>query len=151
MSLTLSSIPGFTELPDSDFNAGATASDTNLKALNAAAKFGVVRNEQFWGFYKNGDNVALPTSPADGYVYARSELLYIVHVYNTGAYAGTLNGTQTPPTSIASTGAGELIQFGCDVDNSTGNVSCFAAYYKTSQTNTNDGVVKVTVLAQRQR
>ena len=48
MSLTLSAQPGFTELPDSDFDAGNVASDTNMKALNAASKFGVVRNEQVY-------------------------------------------------------------------------------------------------------
>ena len=88
MSLTLTAQPGFTELPDNDFDAGAPASDSNMKALNAAAKFGVVRNEQFYGYYANGETVVLPVSPADGYAYSRQELLYSWSVYWTGSATG---------------------------------------------------------------
>ena len=76
MSLSLGTQPGFTEIADSTFDAGNAASDSALKAVNAAAKFGVVRNEQFYGYYANGETVALPVSPADGYAYSRSELRY---------------------------------------------------------------------------
>ena len=151
MSLSLAAVPGFTELPDSDFNAGATASDANMKALNAAAKFGVVRGEQFWGYYRHGETVELPTSAADGYVYARSELYYIAIPYWSGSATAALNGTQSPPARGATTGPGTLLQFGYDVNQANGNVTCLASYYKTSQTDTNDGILMVMTLALRQR
>jgi hypothetical protein len=151
VSLSLGSIPGFTEIADTVFAAGATASDVSLKALNAAAKFGVIRNEQFWGYYKNGETVALPTSPADGYVYARNELVYTWSIYWTGAATGACAGTQVAPARGATSGAGLLLQQGYLVDQATGAVTCNASYFKTAQTDTNDGILLVMIHAQRQR
>jgi len=44
-------------------------------------KFAAVRTEEFWGYYKNGETVALPVSPADGYAYAREELRYVWSIF----------------------------------------------------------------------
>lgn len=151
MSLTLSTIPGFTEIPDTSFEAGAVASDATMKALNASAKFAAVRDEQFWGYYRNGETVALPTSPADGYSYARNELVYEFSWYWTGAATGALNGTHTPPTRGSTSGQGTVLQFGADVDPATGAVSTLVSYFKSSQTDTNDGILKIVVHAQRNR
>src|SRR5258708_4541263 len=108
-SLTLSAQPGFTEIPDSAFNAGNAVSQATAQQLNADAKYAAVRNEQFWGFYKNGETVALPTSPADGYNYVRAELTYDWSLYSTaGPGAGALNGTQTEPTPAATGGGGTV-------------------------------------------
>ena len=119
--------------------------------LNAAAKFGVVRNEQFWGYYRNGETVGLPTSPADGYVYARNELVYTWSIYWTGAATGACNGTQVAPARGATSGSGTMLQVGALVDQATGVVTTNVSYYKTAQTDTNDGILLVTVHAQRQR
>lgn len=152
MSLTLSAQPGFTDIADATFNTGAAITAANVKALNADAKFGAVRNEQFWGYYKHGETVALPTSPADGYVYSRAELFYTFTLFWTGAPPGTaLNGTQTTPTRGSTSGGGTLLQMGFDVDNATGVVSCEVDYFSGTQHNTSDGILKVTVHAQRDR
>ena len=151
MSLSLSSQPGFTDLEDSIFDAGNALSAANLKSLNADAKFAAVRNEQFWGFYRHGETVALPTSPADGYTYSRSELLYSWSIFWTAAAPGALNGTQTPPSRGATSGGGTLLEFGGYVDPSTGAVSCYSDYFSTRQTNTNDGILMVITHAQRDR
>jgi len=39
----------------------------DFKALNAAAKSAGGADGGVWGYYKNGETVALPVSPADGY------------------------------------------------------------------------------------
>jgi hypothetical protein len=151
MSLTLGAQPGFTEVADSVFDAGNAASDSSLKALNAAVKFGVVRNEQFWGYYRNGESVALPVSPADGYAYSRGELVYSWSLYWSGSATGACNGTQTAPPKGATTGQGQLLQASGNVDQVSGLVSCTASYFKTSQMDTTDGILLVIAHAQRSR
>jgi hypothetical protein len=153
-SLILTSQPGFTEVPDSAFDAGNPVTAADMKAMNAAAKFAAVRNEQFWGFYKNGETVQLPVSPADGYTYAREELLYTWAIFWTGAPPGAaLNGTHETPSRGATGGAGQLLQMGFIVDQTTGVVTCDVSYYPTngSQGDTNDGILLVITHAQRQR
>lgn len=151
-SLTLGSQPGFTEVPDSAFDAGQPATAANMKALNAAAKFAAVRTETFFGFYAHGETVVLPVSPADGYAYAREELRYTWSVYWSGAPPSEpLNGTETPPSRGATSGDGTLLQFGYKVDQTTGLVDCFASYWKNSQMDTTDGILMVETVATRQR
>jgi len=122
-----------------------------MKQLNADAKFAAVRCEQFWGYYKNGETVALPISAADGYAYSRPELLYSHSWYWTGAATGPCNGTQTPPPRGATSGQGTLLQLGADVNQLTGAVSTNVSYYKSSESDTNDGILLVVILAQRLR
>jgi hypothetical protein len=154
MSLTLTSQPGFAEVPDSAFDAGNAASAANMKAMNAAAKFSAVRNEQFWGFYKHGETVQLPVSSADGYQYSLEELLYTWSVYWTAAPPGAaLSGTHITPSRGATGGQGHLLQTGFNVTQATGSVTCDVSYHKDggSQTDTHDGVLVVLVHAQRSR
>jgi hypothetical protein len=152
MSLSLIAQPGFAELPDADFDAGGVASDTNMKALNAAAKFGVVRNEQFWGYYRNGEQVVLPVSPADGYQYSRSELVYTWSVFATQPAVTALLGTQSTPTAGSNSGAGTILLAQYQVNQSSGNVSCITWYFNGSATAvTADGILLVMAFAQRQR
>jgi hypothetical protein len=153
MSLTLTGQPGFTEIADSSFASGAPVSDSVMTALNAAAKFAAVRNEQFWGYYKSGETVALPVSPADGYAYSRAELLYVWSIFATGAPLVALNGTQTPPVNGTNTGPGNLLAVTGNVDQATGLVTTMTAYYVAggAQTNTSDGVLCVVTMAQRNR
>lgn len=150
-SLTLPSAPGFTVLPAANFDAGTTASDTDMKALNADAQFAAVRNEQFWGYVRNGETIALPVSPADGYVYSRSELLYTWSWYSTGGAPADLAMTHTSPAPGGSTGDGTILQMTANVDQTSGVVSCGVAYFKTSQTNTTNGILMVIIHAQRMR
>jgi len=154
VTLTLTSQPGFTEIPDSAFDAGNPVTAANMKAMNAAAKFSAVRTEEFWGFYKHGETIQLPTSPADGYEYAREELRYTWSIYWTGAPPGSaLNGTQTAPSRGATSGSGMLLQMGFHIDQATGAVTCDVSYYVAngSQTDTQDGILMVTTHAKRQR
>jgi hypothetical protein len=150
-SLVLSSQPGFAEVPDGAFDAANPATSANMKALNAAAKFGAVRTEEFYGYYKDGETVQLPISPADGYQYQREELRYVWSIYSTDAPPGSLNGTQDPPARGATSGQGTLLAMGFHVHQQTGVVSCNVSYYKTAQTDTHDGILLVTTIAKRQR
>jgi hypothetical protein len=153
-TLTLISQPGFSEVPESAFDAGNPATAANLKALNAAAKFAAVRNEEFWGFYKHGETVLLPVSPADGYLYERAELRYSWSVWWTGAAPGSaLNGTQATPSRGATGGAGHMLQIGFDVNQATGVVTCDVSYHKDggAQMDTHDGILMVVTHAKRQR
>lgn len=151
MSLTLSAQPGFTELADSTFDTGATPSSSALKSLNADVKFGAVRNEQFWGYYRNGETVALPTSPADGYNYSQAELVYSWSMYASGPAAGPLNGTQAAPTPAANGGPGTMLSCQQQVNQATGLVTCVTSYFNGTTANTTDGIVMVVVHAQRAR
>jgi hypothetical protein len=152
MSLTLGTQPGFTEIADSTFDVGNPVTDTAMKAMNGAAKFGAVRNEQFYGYYCNGETVLLPVSPADGYQYSRSELLYSFSTYYSGAGpSGGCNGTQTAPAGGNTSGAGQMLFFTANVDQASGLVETQVAYYKSAQQNTTDGVLLVITHAQRSR
>ena len=151
MSLTLTAQPGFTEISDSSFANGSALSDSVMKQLNADAKFATVRNEQFFGFYRNGETVVLPVSPADGYQYSRSELLYSYSFYWTGSAVAACNGTQTPPVPGKTTGDGQPLQQKALVDQATGLVTTQVSYFKTSQQDTTDGILLVITHAQRSR
>lgn len=151
-TLLLSSQPGFVEVPDQSLDAGNPVSAALLKAMNAAAKFAAVRTEQFWGYYKHGETVALPVSPADGYAYAREELRYTWSLYWTGAAPGSaLLGTQVAPSRGATSGQGLMLQGGFSVHQATGVIECLVSYYKTAQQDTQDGILMVMTHATRQR
>lgn len=151
MSLTLGTQPGFVEIADASFGAGNAASSSLMTELNDDAKFAAVRNEQFYGYYRSGETVALPTSPADGYAYSRSELRYSHSWYWTGSATGPCNGTQTQPPRGATTGQGMVLQLGADVDQASGLVTTNVSYYKSAEMDTNDGILLVITHAQRSR
>lgn len=151
MSLTLSSQPGFTQIPGTSFASNAPVTAAVMQELNASAQFAAVRNEQFYGYYKNGETVQLPVSPADGYQYQRDELLYSFSWYSTGGQPTACDGTQTPPTPGSTTGQGTVLQTMANVDQSTGLVTTQVSYYKASQMNQPDGVLLVITHAQRNR
>lgn len=151
MSLTLGAQPGFTDLASSTWDSGNPISSSGLKSINDNAKFGAVRNEQFWGYYRNGETVTLPVSPADGYEYARNELVYSWSLFWTGQATGALNGTQSAPTRGSTSGGGNLLQAGGNVDQSSGLVFTQSSYFNGTQTDTNDGILLVITHAQRNR
>lgn len=151
MSLTLSAQPGFTELVDATFDDGNPLSSGVMKPLNADAKFAAVRNEQFWGYYRNGETIVLPVSAADGYQYSLSELVFAFSWYWTGSATGPLEGTQSAPTRGSTSGGGTILQMGADIDQGSGLVSTLVSYYSGTQHDTNDGILKVIIHAQRNR
>ena len=151
MSLTLGEQPGFTAIPSSSLATTTPLTVELFAMLAAAAMFAAVRNEQFYGYYANGETVVLPVSDADGYQYSRDELLYSWALYWSGSATAALEGTQEEPVKGATTGQGQLLQAGGNVDQSTGLVTTWASYYKTAQQDTNDGILLVITHAQRSR
>jgi hypothetical protein len=151
--MTLSSQPDFFDLADSAFAVDQPVTDDLLVKLNHNAKFGAVRCEYIYmGYYKHGDTVPAPVSPVDGYAYSRGELLFDFRLVSTrAAGSGFVSGQATPPP-IASSQPANLYYFVSDVDDATGNVSITVSYYKQggSETVTNDGIVKVFAVCQRQ-
>jgi hypothetical protein len=152
MSLTLTGgPPSFVEVPDEDLDAGEILTQAILQAINADVDWAVVSIEDFWGYYKNGETVQLPTSAADGYNYTRQELLYTWEIWDTHPATGACNGTQSAPGVGAASGSGTILQMGFNVNQGTGAVACEVDYYQQSaaETNTNDGVLLVHTLARR--
>jgi hypothetical protein len=152
MSLTLSPSPTFVELPDETFDPCPNVPTAQqFQTLDTDSQFAVVRNEQFYGYYANGQTVVLPVSPADGYEYSREELFYEWSLYSSSSATGFSPGVPTPPTTGAPSGQGQLLGVGMWVDQTTGLVTCITSYYKTSQQVTSDGVLCVITHAQRSR
>lgn len=100
----------------------------------ANTRYALCRHEVFQGVYTNGQTVALPVSPIDGYTYSRHELNYIY------TYAST-----SPQTNI------RLGVWKCQVDQSTGVVTSIIQRVADGGTfkQTNDGQLMVWVFAQR--
>lgn len=144
MPLTLTSIPGFADLPDDSLLADSPALGLYLAKIAENAAFGMVRMEIFTGSYKHGDTVGLPVSDVDGYNYSRSELLYTWAVQTTvNPSTGWLSGDDT------------LWYGDWKVDQNTGAVSTLEYYRRSGShanpTQSNDGTLTVFTIAQRQR
>lgn len=146
--LTLRSIPGFTDVPDSTFAAGQPARGINFAKVSENAEFGMVRFEIFSGTYTDGDTVDLPVSPVDGYQYSREELVY----------GWTISSTVDAATGWAS--AQEALWYAqWSVDQWEGPQSPGGGVHSNewytfihsnqSNTQTNDGILQVFVFAQR--
>jgi hypothetical protein len=147
-TFTLSSIPGFADQPDTTLAHDKTALGIKLGRINANASFGMARLEVFGaGIYHDGDTVPLPVSTIDGYVYSRAELYYLWAPQNTG----------NPASNWVSAGAPWTLWYlAYKVDQVTGLVSCAGGYrgnqdHKDRQMQTQDGVLQVWIIAQRQR
>jgi hypothetical protein len=154
MSLSLGNQPGFTAIADTTFDAGNPITDTLLKQMNDNGEFAVVRNEQFYGYYANGETVVLPVSTVDGYQYSRSELVYSWSIYWTGSAIGGTGGQMTAPPKGGTTqsgGGGTMLQMAANVDQASGLVSCGTSYYKSAESDTTDGILCVITHAQRSR
>ena len=78
----------YVETDGSQFVAGQTPTDVNLKTLNENINFARLRPEAFLSTGKvNGNAIPLPTSSpsdGDGYDYNRAELLYLTILNDTG-------------------------------------------------------------------
>jgi len=144
MGLTLQTPPGFADLPNSALAANQPAFAINAAKISENAAFGMVRTEVFNGLYINGDTVALPISPIDGYVYSRNELIYFYNIRNT-----------TNPVSHWLSAPTQTLFYGeWNVDQTTGAVACFEVYRHSgihpNLTTSNDGKLEVWTVAQRQ-
>jgi hypothetical protein len=146
MPLHLNIIPGFSDVSDSVFVAGQVAFGLHLEQINANAACGMDNLEIFQAIYVNGDTVALPVSPTDGYIYDRSELIYIWTVRNS-----------VDPKSNFITGPDSLWFANWDVNQSTGEVFSEEWYERSSAADSrnpaqsNDGSIQVFTIGQRQR
>jgi hypothetical protein len=156
--LTWATIPGAVDLPDANLAADQPVTDYSLTKISNNAKFAAVRPETFYGWYRHGETVVLPTSPVDGYHYSRAELEYDVAAWSTRAPASdaVTNGTLTKPARAPSqAGAGNLLA--CDFwveeknEPNPGLVHCYVSYYVQggAETPTTDGFVKVRTIATR--
>jgi hypothetical protein len=142
MGLKLSSPPGFNDLSDSILVAGSPALGIDIAKIYENSVFGMVRTEVFSGVYKQGDTVALPVSPHDGYAYSREELLYFWTIRNSAN-----------PSSLWISAEDSLFYCAWLVDQTTGEVFS-DEWYRRSGTNanvthTNDGLLQVWTVAQR--
>lgn len=154
--LTFSSVPGFFDLSDATLAANQPVTAYKLTKINQNAKFAAVRVETFYGWFKHGETVGLPTSPVDGYTYSREELEYDIAGWSTRPpAAGSANGTQTRPAQAdTNSGPGSLFLIEQWVEekneDNPGLVHCKVSYWNGStETPTNDGMIKVRVIATR--
>ena len=150
MSLTLPEQPGFTVIPSPTFDEPNPVTSTTAKALNADAQFAAVRTEEFVADYLNGETVPLPVSPADGYAYARNELVYIWGLRSNVSAVREEGGGITLGENG---GAGYRLFESYYVDQTNGLVHCDVHYYVQggAGTPTHDGVLTVLTIAKRLR
>jgi len=144
MTFTLTTPPGFADIPDTVLQAEKPALGLHLARISGNASFGAVRPEIFYGLYKDGETVNLPTSAVDGYTYSRNELLYVWGIYSTvNADSGWISGP------------GPMWYCAWKVGQTDGKVSCIE-WYRNSEGDLNsnsgtssDGVLAVYTIAQR--
>lgn len=154
--LTWATVPGAVDIPDSNLAADEPVTDYTLQKISNNAKFAAVRPETFYGWYKNGETVKIPTSAVDGYVYNRQELEYEVAAWCTRPASGATNGSQTKPDRASTNGGAGCILW-CDFwveEKNGGNpglVHCSVSYYdhEGHEWPTNDGFVEVRTIATR--
>ena len=83
----------FVEIPFNNFAPGQPLLASAVKQIAYNVQEGSYAVEYFGPVnHVNGDTVALPTSPIDGYEYSRSELFYIWNWHDTGTTAPRLFG-----------------------------------------------------------
>lgn len=146
-TLTLGTIPGFSDLQNAALAATKTSLGTHFSRISSNAAFGVVRLEVFSGNYAHGQTVVLPQSPVDGYTYTRDELIYMWGIQNTADAKSGWASYREPWT----------MWYGIwNVDQTTGVVLSEVGYrgnqdHKDNQAVTNDGVLQVFTIAQRQK
>lgn len=143
MPLSLRNIPGFSDVADSELDAGKVARGYTLGKISNNAAFGMVRTELFMGLYHDGDTVILPTSPIDGYPYSREEL----------AYGWMVQSSLNPSTGWI-TGPDCLWYAAWLVNQADGKVYCEEWYRRSSTSNpnpakSNDGTLMVFTYATR--
>jgi|HubBroStandDraft_2_1064218.scaffolds.fasta_scaffold02392_2 hypothetical protein len=143
MGLTLEVPPGYSDLSDSALATPSPTFGLDLLKIYDNAVFGLTRPEIFITPQVNGDTVALPVSPIDGYTYQQSELIYMWGIRSTA-----------DQTSGWITGKDSQWYFACEVDQATGKVFMDMWYRRSGSdyqgVHTNDGQLLVYTIAQRQ-
>jgi hypothetical protein len=153
--LTWATVPGAVDIPDSNLAADEPLTDYALTKISNNAKFAAVRVETFYGWYRNGETVKIPTSPVDGYVYQRGELEYEIAAWCSRSPAGATNGALSKPARASANDApGSLFLMDFWVEEKTdpnpGLVHCVVHYWTGStETPTTGGFVKVRTIATR--
>ena len=155
--LTLATVPGFVDIPDTNLAADQPLTDYSLTKISNNAKFAAVRPEMLYGWYKNGETVLLPVSPVDGYHYSRAELEYEVAAWCSRSPAGgaATSGATTKPARANSNDASGtlfLMDFWVEEKNEAnpGLVHCEVHYWSDgTESATNGGFVKVRTIATR--
>ncbi|MGH9771335.1 MAG: hypothetical protein ACRD4Q_06520 [Candidatus Acidiferrales bacterium] len=150
--LTFNAIPGFFDLADSAIAGNQPLTDDSLQKISHNAKFAAVRCEIIYmGFFASGNTVPAPVSPVDGYVYQRSECMFMPILASTRAPApGFISGQAGFPT-LANTDSysGNLIAapYELDINDATGMVTC--EVYGSTNGAQAQGTVKVYAVCQR--
>ena len=153
--LTWSEINGFIDIPNSAIAGDEPLTDDSIQKISANAKAAALRPEIiFMGFFGHGDTIPTPTSPVDGYAYARAECSFIFNIYSNRSRAEPYTpGQQTPPPQASSQPQNGLYNFpgGWDINELTGVVNLRTTYYAGggSEVVTTDGIIKVYCFAQR--
>jgi hypothetical protein len=134
--LTITGTTAFTDVDGAGLASGKKMNDKNMVEVNQSIKFAALRPEFFLTTQAHGTTVPLPTSPVDGYGYSRSELIYMAIRQDTAATAGSL---------------GSLLTLHGFVRQDTGAVVLNTFYFRQggSQTNTNNGTLRVLTIALR--
>lgn len=146
--IKLKSIPGFSDIADSQFAAGKYAVGLNMQRVVSNAKFGLCRPEVFLTTQVHGDTVPLPVSPIDGYAYQRTELIYLYHLLGSGSTDTSSSG--------APSATGGVWYWSTKVDQQTGECFSYVKYRETSDSTngaslTNDGTLEVFTIATRRQ
>ena len=145
--LNLSAIPGFFDLDDGAIAAGQPATDDSMLKISYNAKFGAVRSKLiFMGFYANGNTVAPPIDPDDGYVYSAAECQFVWSIYSNRAPAPGFAPGQTSAPAQSTSQLGQLYNFpgGWDINDATGVVTLRTTYWQGgTELVTSDGIIKV--------
>jgi hypothetical protein len=155
--LIISTIPGFVDLPDATIAADQPLTDYSVTKISNNAKFAALRPETFYGWYKNGESVLIPTSAVDGYLYARSELEYEVAAWcsrSPDPASATAGALTKPARASVNDGSGTLflMDFWVEEKNEAnpGLMHCEVHYWNSgTEVITNGGFVKVRTIATR--
>ena len=139
--ITATGTISFTDLNANVFLPGKKALDDDALVMVRNSKFAALRPEFFVTTQAHGTTVPLPTSPIDGYAYARAELVYLYSRSDTAA-----------PGAI-----GSLLTLHGFIRQDTGAVTLNTFYLKqggggtVEQTNTNNGTFRVVTVALRSK
>jgi hypothetical protein len=156
--LTYSTVPGPTDVLDSNFNAGQPVDFKLVQQVSDTARAAAVRPELIYtGWFRDGDIVPLPISPVDGYIYSPAEVRFLVAGYSTQPPIAFTSGQKLRPPLGPSQGL-KIDYWWFDIDDSTGQVLT-NVYYESANPNfpgggasglCSDGCVKVLAVCTRQ-
>lgn len=151
--LTIATPPPFTDTPEDLLAAGQPLKASPILQMLRNSKYAAAREEiMLMGFFQNGDTIPLAVSPVDGYEYSAEEITYRPMIYSTRVATGFTPGQKTRPTMSPVGTPGNLYWWTFNVADATRVVALTTSYYIVDgdESITNDGVVKVLAVCQRQ-